>query len=344
MENAYYDGTKILSLQDINGKKPELYLISTNRSGGKTTYFGRLLVNRFLKQGKKFMILYRTKYEIEDAAEKFFKEIGNLFFSNCGMTQKVHKPIYTELFINDVPCGYAAALNAADQIKKYSHLFSDTDCILFDEFQPETNIYVPNELTKFMSIHTSVARGGGKQYRYVPVYMISNPITLINPYYVALGISNRLTKQTHFLRGNGFVVEQGYIDAAKRAQEESGFNKAFSSDSYMSYQKDGVYLLDDMVFIEKPEGRQRYYVTIKYHDSYYGIREYPDLGLYYVDNKPDMSFPVKLAVTTKDMDINYICLRNNKATFDHLRYFFHLGCFRFKDLKCKEALFTSLSY
>ena len=56
-ENKYYDGTKLLSMKDINGLKPELFLCTTNRSGGKTTYFGRLEVNRFLKYGKKFCLI-----------------------------------------------------------------------------------------------------------------------------------------------------------------------------------------------------------------------------------------------------------------------------------------------
>ena len=51
LSNEYYDGTKLLSMTDINGKKPELYLCTTNRTGGKTTYFGRLVVNRFKKKG-----------------------------------------------------------------------------------------------------------------------------------------------------------------------------------------------------------------------------------------------------------------------------------------------------
>ena len=47
---AYYDGTKLLSMLHINGRKPEIYMCTTNRTGGKTTYFGRLCVNRFLKE------------------------------------------------------------------------------------------------------------------------------------------------------------------------------------------------------------------------------------------------------------------------------------------------------
>ena len=47
---SYYDGTKLLSLLDINGKKPELYMVTTNRTGGKTTWFSSFLVRKFIKK------------------------------------------------------------------------------------------------------------------------------------------------------------------------------------------------------------------------------------------------------------------------------------------------------
>ena len=62
----YYDGTKLLSMKDINGLDPELYLCSTNRTAGKTTFYNRMLVNRFRKHKKKFGVLYRFSYELED--------------------------------------------------------------------------------------------------------------------------------------------------------------------------------------------------------------------------------------------------------------------------------------
>lgn len=79
--SKYYDGTKLLSLSDLNGEKPEIYISTTNRSGGKTTYFSRWAVNRFLKYGEKFALLYRFNYELDDIADKFFKDIGTLFFN-----------------------------------------------------------------------------------------------------------------------------------------------------------------------------------------------------------------------------------------------------------------------
>ena len=69
---------------------------------------------------------------------------------------------YKELFLNDISCGYAIAINDADSIKKLSHLFSDTTAMFFDEFQSETNKYAPDELKKLISIHTSLARGQNK--------------------------------------------------------------------------------------------------------------------------------------------------------------------------------------
>ena len=77
-ENKYYDGTKLLSMLDINNRKPEIYMCTTNRTGGKTTYFGRLVVNRFIKQGKKFALLYRYNYELDDGENKGRQELKNI--------------------------------------------------------------------------------------------------------------------------------------------------------------------------------------------------------------------------------------------------------------------------
>ena len=42
-ETKYYDGTKLLSMTDLNGKKPEIFICTSNRTAGKTTYFSRYL-------------------------------------------------------------------------------------------------------------------------------------------------------------------------------------------------------------------------------------------------------------------------------------------------------------
>lgn len=341
----YYDGTRLLSMLDINGNKPEIYMCTSNRSAGKTTYFARLLVNKFVQNVDKFCLVYRYNYELDDVADKFYKDISKLFFSGTVMTSRRRaNGIFHELFIDDKSCGYAVSLNSADQLKKHSHLLSDVKRMFFDEFQSETNHYCTDEIRKLISVHTSIARGNGEQIRYVPIYMCGNPVSIINPYYVELGISERLNDNTRFLRGDGFVLEQGFVQAAADAQKQSGFNRAFARNQYVAYASECVYLNDNKSFIEKPAGKGRYLVTLRYKNTDYAIREYADQGIIYCDDKPDSSFKDRVTVTTEDHEINYVMLKRNDFFLSSLRYYFERGAFRFKNLKCKEAVLKALSY
>lgn len=352
MANTYYDGTKLLSLKDINGRKPEIYICTANRTAGKTTYFGRLCVNKWKADASKFCLIYRYNYELDNVADKFFKDIGALFFPDMFMrSERRGNGVYHELFIGynsdpdmtGKPCGYALSLNNADQIKKASHFFSDVSRMLFDEFQSETNHYCNEEITKFISVHKSVARGQGEKSRYVPVYMLSNTVTVINPYYVEMGISTRIRADTKFLRGDGYVLEQGYVPTDE-GSIGSGFDRAFSGNKYMAYANESVYLNDSQAFIEKPQGNSRYICTLKFKGKEYAIREYPEAGIIFCDDKPDKTFKNKIAVTTEDHGVNYVTLKANEFFLNTMKYYFNHGCFRFKDLSCKEAVFTALSY
>lgn len=350
----FYDGTKLLSLMDLNGEKPEIYLCTANRSAGKTTFFGRLCVKKFVDEREKFALLYRFNYELDDIADKFFKDIGFLFFNEFTMrSERKSNGIYHELFLkrkNDpeeydgLSCGYAITINSSDQIRKLSHLFSDTKRMIFDEFQSESNHYCSNEITKFISIHNSIARGDGKQSRYVPVYMLSNTVSIINPYYTEMGISERLKHDTKFLRGDGYVLEQGYVEGASTALKQSAFNRAFSKNDYLAYASENVYLNDNMAFISKPSGRSKYLCTLRYKGNDFGVREYVDSGIIFCSSKADLSNPSKISVTTEDHNINYVMLRSNQLFISTLRYYFEKGCFRFQDLKCKEAVIKAVSY
>ena len=351
---TYYDGTKLLSLMDIDGNKPELYLVTTNRTGGKTTWFGRYCVKKFLEGDGKFVLLLRFNYEIDSIADKFFKDIGPLFFRGYSMrSERRAKGIFHELFLiyPDEPedskghsCGYAISMNSADNIKRYSHLFSDAQRIIFDEFQSETNHYCADEIRKFISIHTSIARGQGEQVRYVPVYMLSNPVSLINPYYVELGIAERLQENTKFMRGKGWVLENGFVESASKAVKESAFNKAFERNNYIGYAAESLYLNDTRAFISKPEGDSRYLATIQYNGKEFAIREYYQAGVIYCDDHDDSTYKFKIAVTTEDHNINYVMLKRNDLFVQSMRYYFERGCFRFKNLQCKEALMKLISY
>lgn len=351
MKSIYYDGTKLLSLLDINGKKPEIYICTSNRNAGKTVFFNKYAVNRFLKKNLKFTLIYRFKYELNDVANKFFNEIQKLFFSEYIMSsQSKLAGAYHELFLqkkseqNNKSCGYAIALNCAEQLKKCSHLLNDTELMIFDEFQSETEKYTTNEINKFISVHTSIARGNGSQCKYLPVILIGNNVSLLNPYYSSLGISTRLSKNTNFLRGNGYVLEQGFNTNASKLNKNSSFNQAFEFNEYINYATEKQYLNDNLTFIEQPRGKSRYLATIKYKNKYFGIFEYENIGIIYCTTKYDKSFPLKLCLTANDISLNFVMIKNYDAFLNLMRYYFNHGCFRFQNLECKEAIIKSLAY
>ena len=140
------------------------------------------------------------------------------------------------------------------------------------------------------------------------------------------------------------MLEQGFVESASKAQQESGFNRAFGRNSYIAYSSQCVYLNDNKAFIEKPIGNSRYLATLKYKGTDFAIREFPDSGFLYCDDRADGTFKMKITVTTDDHELNYVMLKRNDFFLTNLRYFFERGCFRFKDLRCKEAVLKALSY
>lgn len=341
----FYDGTKLLSLNDKYGEKPEIYICCGNRSSGKTTFFSKLLINRFLKRGEKFALLYRYNYELDDVHNKFFNDLKNNCYPDKEMTsKKKSKGIYAELFLNGVLCGYAITLNSAEQLKRCSSLLSDISEMLFDEFQSENNKYCKNEVQKFISIHTTLARQWGTQVKRLPVYMISNKTSLLNPYFFEFGISSILKSDCKFLRGDGYVLEQNMNLSAMEKQKTSKFNSAFKSNQYINYSSENVYLNDSCAFIECVKGKNRYIATLKYKNNYYSVREYPEHGILYCDTSVDYKFPTKISLTINDHDTNLIMLKNNDFLLSNFRFVYERGLFRFKNMLCRECIICAIKY
>lgn len=336
-DSKFYDGSRLLNMMDENGGKPEIFIVCGNRSSGKTTYFGRLLINRFKKHGSKFILLYRYKYEVKDAESKFFADIQRLFFPTDEIKGKtIGNKSMREISLNDEICGYALALNCADAIKKYSHFLSDCTSILFDEFQPETGQYTMDELTKFMSIHNSVARGGGEQSRYLPVYMLSNTVSKINPYFQALGVNKKMRRNSKFIKGNGWVCEINHNESSDQAIRSSTFNRAFMNNQYLGYAAGGSFM-DNEKLIGRPEGQGVYIATVRdMSGDLFAITKVEDM--YYCTTNIDPNFGLKISTRITEADDNFIGVATNSDFMKSLFYAHLQGKIWYEDLFCKSAM------
>lgn len=342
----YHDGRKLLSLKDLNKETPEIYIDTTNRTAGKTTFYNGYLVNRFLEYGEKFCLLYRKKYELDIVERTFFDDIKNIFFQGLEMTgepQAQGSIIYLYLGViganakDRVQCGYAISINSSDEVKKMSHLLSDVQRILLDEFQLESRKYLKNELQSVISIHDSIARGAGQQSRYVPLILVGNLLDLYNPYYEALGISQRLDIKTNYMRGDGWVLAQGFNAVAARKIATTGFHRAFAGHDYTAVSEKKEYLFDETNNIRKDIPNAGYYIgTIVAKKRKYGVRIVEEYNCIYVSQKSEPSWKNCTAATEEDIAENTIYIRNGKLR-ETLKRNLHSNSLYFDSMESKKA-------
>lgn len=343
----WYTGTKLLAMADLDGERPEIFMCNGNRSAGKTTWFNHKLVDDFLDHDMKFGVYYRFMNELSECSGKFFKDIGKLFYPNMNMEHKLRDGgSFAELFLDGKECGYAIPINAASKLKKMSHYLSDIGQIVFDEYQSEDCVYCQDEVKKFHGLHQSIARGNGSSSRYVPVYMLSNSVTALNPYYAAFGITGRLNPDTKFIRGHGWVMEQAFIKDAYNQIKRSAFEKCFVENEYIDMGKDGKHLLDSDAFIvQRPKGQPfRYYCTLIYQNKVYSLKIYDNLGIIFCDVGGDLNYKYKIAVDDMSHSEDGTRLQNDIAMIELLRSYYQNGCFRFLNIEAKNCIMKMIRF
>lgn len=343
-KDIYYNPSEILSKKDLNNEEPDIYIITTNRSAGKTTSLLKKSLEDFKKTGKKVCLMYRYSYEVS-ACSSIYRDVLRLYPEYGEELKSIphNKGLYHELFLDNESFGFAVSLSNPDALKKHSPVFADVNMIIFDEFQCETGKYLNKEVEKFQSVYLTIARGGGSQSRHVKVFMLGNMVTIMNPYFINLGIHKRLKDNTNFLRGNGWVAEFGFNESASNAIKQNGVFKAFSSENYMNYSTEKVYLIDSNIFIDKPKGRARYMFTILHDGSYYGVREYYDEGIMHVSKKYDKSCNQIVTFKASDHNQNTLMLSRFSYLWKNIRDSFLNGYLRFDDIKTKSAIFDILA-
>lgn len=343
--SEYYSLSKLLNVKDLDGEPPEIYMIDGNKTAGKTTAVLRYFINRWFNKKEQFMIVFRKVNELSGCANSIFQDVCANFWPDASYSSiSQSRGLFHQLILNDEVCGYAVALSVAQKYKRFSPTFNNVQRMFFDEFQEEFNEYCDGELDKFFTLHTCVARGHGETNRHVPVFMASNAVSMLNPYYTQFGIASRLKEDTKFLRGHGWVLECCFNENASNALKSSGFAKAFAGTKTYDYATQNVYLRDSKVFIGKPDGKADYMFTLKYSDKYFGVAEYRDQAILYISSTYDAYYPIKYAVTTDDMQPNYLALTAMSGIISIMRTYFNAGLVRFENLQCKQAFLYAIGY
>lgn len=242
--NEYYNGASVL-----NADCP-ISLIWGSRSSGKSFYWKRHCIKKFLNENRQFIYIRRTDEDIKTAAFTFFDDI-KVKFPNYGMEHISGRFYIGKLdpdndLINPQLCGYSFSLNRLHKLK--SVVLDQVDFIFFDEFLPEDNRYLhPNdpefEPTQLMSMYMTVARGINRPIREeVKLVCVSNLSTSYSPYHSYFGISMGNKTRGIF---NGVYAENVVNLNTSNAIRDSKFGAILQSTSYGDFALNNTALADD---------------------------------------------------------------------------------------------------
>lgn len=340
---TFYNGYLLLNMKDLDGNVPEIFICSGNRTAGKTFFFKRFLVRYALKSDTKFLWLTRKKTQLNTASQAFIEDISNCRdFTHEFTVDGSDFAGVKEIIYGGMTVGYVSYLNYADDIKEASNMFNSVSIIGKDEFQlPNEKDYVDNEVWKFRSIHKSCARGYGKHSRFLPVILVSNMISIINPYFVAFGIHRRIDKSTRKMRGNGWCFQLTYNDTAAQMAKQSAFEKAFGEDE-QSMSDNFNQFMDSLGLVGKQKNPYLKIVCVFHVEKRsYGL--WAGKGYYYVSTKIDPNCRYQYAMDVESHTENTVLIQRYNPLFSGLRKYFEAGAFRFQDVECRAALIDAIA-
>ena len=324
--NQWYNGVNLLSYNRI------FNFIIGHRGVGKSYYFKRLCVRKFLKTGEQFVWVRRYKSEMSATKESWFDDIQEEF--------KDHTYKYNGrfIFIDGKKAGFFITLSISSTFK--SKPFPLVKSIVFDEFliDKSTFRYLREEVNIFQDLFETIARKRDD----VNAYFIGNAISFVNPYFIYYDIKQ--TGKEIYLTDSICVQHyknQYFINLKKKTR----FGKLIKGTEYESYAIENNYIQDKKVFIEKKSSQAFFRCCFFYKDKYLGIWKDMQKGRIYVDNTYEPQSSRVFTVLAEDHRPNMLMIKNIKSTFGvEIKYAFAEGIMRFNTQTTKQLFYEVINY
>lgn len=340
---VYYSSENLLKLKDLDGNVPSIYMVTSNRSAGKTWHYICKAFEHYKETGRKTAFIYRHQYELVSALDilkpvlleypQYGKELSSITHA---------RGLFYEIMLDNQSFAFAVSLTNMDSLKKFSSLFFEVDFCIMDEFQLESGDYLKDEIKKLQSLLITIARGGGTQSRHISCFLLGNNVSFLNPYFIFFDINRRYKVGTKFIRGHGWIAEFNYNESASNSIKQNALFRAFDTD-YMKYSADNTKLFHEDEFIERPSGNTKYLFTIKHDGNYWGVRECLNTGKTYISEQYDKTNKNIIVFTSGEHSTNTIMLNKHSFVAKKLKESYELGLLRFSNLNSKNVIYDILA-
>lgn len=260
------------------------------RGGGKTFNTIKHCIERFEKTGEQFVYLRRRGVDLDDACSGT-KGGGDLFadirkegyFKGIELKTAPDKSGGYNLYYDDKIMGYGRALSTA----RRSASLPLVKKIVFDEFliddtagSNDRYLNHGKEMFLFNNFYETVARG-----RDIPCFFIGNAFSMVNPYFIELGIRISDIIENKIYKGKTWTLvfwrDPDFI--AKRKQTQ--FFQATQNTRFSDHAYNNSFYLDRKDFIRKRGKDTQHQFSLVYMGKTYGVWVDWEKGRYFVSSK-----------------------------------------------------------
>lgn len=308
-----YNGHELLSRNSLWN------MVLGERGNGKTYFFKKWCIQSFKKTGHQFVWLRRYKTELKDM-DTFFTDIAKEFpddkFSLEG----------SKFLINGKVMGYLMALT--QQVTKKGVSYENVDKLIFDEVLIEKGNYhyLTNEVHTLMNLWNTICRA-----RDVRVFLISNSVSEINPYfsYFKIRIRGHFTKVKE-----DFILEYCDTEEYREAVKQTRFGRFISDTEYGSYAINNEFIVDNHEFIEKKSNKSKNTFNVKIGKVIFGVWIDMSIGKMFISPKNNPKL-ITYCFYTDDMQPNYLMLNGRSANIKLLKNALENGCLYYENFETK---------
>lgn len=323
-KSIYYDANKTISRQRL------FNFVIGARGCGKTYGFKKHVIRNFLRKGEQFV--YLRRYDTELPAGK----IRN-FFDDVAVEFPDHSfNVWNGIFrIDDEVAGWYLPVSKAIMLKSIP--FPNVSIIIYDEFIIESGVYqyLPNEVWSLLGCYSTISRD-----RDVPIYFLSNAVTMANPYFLYFDIKFEKGQKlylTKFISAE-IIDNNKYTDHVSKTK----FGQLIAETEFGRYAVENKFVLDTDTFIEPMPPCCSYICTFIIAGKDIGFYVNKEGVKWYLSEKIDRTCPRRFTLDiTEHTEQTMLTAKNNLYVSSMINKFCQ-GLIRFDTQSTKNICNTTL--
>ena len=335
-QSFYYNVAGLLS------QRCTINFVIGNRGGGKTYGGKKLVINRFLSKGSKFVWVRRYQTEIDTlfdfwGAVKKDKQLLKKY-PGLELTQSGN-----ELYINGEHAGTLIALSTSMQLKSVD--FAEVGTIIFDEFLIDKGRigYLKKEVEIFLELYETIARLRDN----VVAIFFGNAISIVNPYFTYFKITPKLGQR--FTKKDGICIEFYFNEEFIKKKEETRFGQIIKNTDYGEYNMRNKFLRDSdsFLFDKRPLTANIKAYQFIFDGERFALWQDKKYQCFYIDRSFEKNFGefrtfVSNPADMDDNDKSMIMFKKNCAIAKRLEQLVQRGDLFFCDQGAKQKFYQIL--